>query len=152
MSPLSAEVGVNFAHGSISARRQNAFRCSTARRGAHGRARIGAGQDTAADTSRTTRFARRFAEETETLARLDGTEKVNAISDAAEAYLQLLDADLSGELSNHAIFSEHVSYSSAKDARMATLRLAYLHGQHDATAPVKDFEADLRTLVNASQK
>lgn len=70
------------------------------------------------------------------------------ISDAAELWLRLLHEDFIGELANHAIFSPHVRYPSSGDATRAMLRLAYLRGQHDAITPMKDFEADLRTLVN----
>ena len=73
------------------------------------------------------------------------------LSPAAEIWLRLLEEDFSAELGNHAIHSEHVKFSSAADARMAMLRLAYLRGRSDATAQPADFEADVARIEAANR-
>ncbi len=79
---------------------------------------------------------------------------MQGISDAAEAYLILLESEFAGELANHAIFSESVKYPSSRDARFAMVRLAYLQGQADVTRSrptTDDFDRVVAELARGCQ-
>ena len=76
----------------------------------------------------------------------------DAISDAAEIWLRLLEEDFFLELANQAIGAKHATkYESSSEATMAMLRLAYLKGREDATAQPADFDADMARVEAANR-
>ena len=76
----------------------------------------------------------------------------DALSDAAEIWLRLLEEDFFLELANQAIGAKHATkYESSSEATMAMLRLAYLKGRSDATAQPADFDADMARVEAANR-